>query len=74
MEPELRELDFDPEPIECFIKRCDKQAQFIVKFQPHPHDTHRWYPVCVDHAKTTADSPCERCLGKRFPREAIETL
>lgn len=68
----LAGLDWNADPIECCIRGCVLQAAFIVKFSPHPHTGSRWYPVCLPHVK--ADSSCDRCLGKRFPREAIETL
>lgn len=72
MEPELAGLDWNADPVDCCIQRCGGVAKFIVRFQPHPHTQSRWYPVCLSHVK--ADSTCERCPGKRFPREAIETL
>lgn len=72
MEPGLWGLDFNPEPIECCIRACADEATFIVKFTPHPHVRPRWYPVCLAHVKS--ESTCERCPGKSFPRQDIETL
>ena len=74
MEPELLELDFDPEPIVCSVAACPTKTSFIVKFQPHPHYQDRWYPVCVNHVKHSETTPCLKCSGLLFKRLAIEAL
>ena len=70
----LRGMDFVADAIKCSVVTCQAEAKFIVKFQPHPHYQDRWYPVCINHVKHSETTPCLKCSGLLFKRQAIEAL